>query len=127
MPIKIIWSSPCLASQARRPPQAAAPLLIPSRAGLANPLAWFSLFFVRADNLQRMLFFVGSCHLPSHRSVFGVQCSAFGAPLTSHLLLLRSHRSGIATPWIGVGTTVRSPLPPNRTGGSPASGSPVGG
>jgi hypothetical protein len=29
--------------------------------------------------------------------------------------------------WIGVGTKEASPLPPNRMGGFPAFGSPVGG
>jgi endonuclease/exonuclease/phosphatase family metal-dependent hydrolase len=41
--------------------------------------------------------------------------------LSDHLPVVANFRL------IGVGTTVRSPLPPNRTGGSPASGSPVGG
>ena len=46
----------------------------------------------------------------------------------SRVLSFAPFVAGEKEPPIGVGKTahVRSPLPPNRTGGSPASGSPVG-
>ena len=78
MPSKTIWSSPCVASQASwRPPAGAAPLLIPCRAGLANPLAWFSLFFVRAEQFTANAV---CCRLvsstPLTASPFSVQCTS---------------------------------------------------